>query len=80
MALKFEDLEVLKAAEEVADETWGFVLKWGSFARDSVGNQMVRSADSIGANISEAYGRYHYGEKLQFFYFARGSLFETKYW
>ncbi|MFZ0544524.1 MAG: four helix bundle protein, partial [Candidatus Promineifilaceae bacterium] len=42
--------------------------------------QAVRAVDSIGANIAEAYGRYHYGEKLQFFYYARGSLFETKYW
>jgi hypothetical protein len=26
------------------------------------------------------YGRFNYGEKTQFLYYARGSLFETKYW
>ena len=34
----------------------------------------------MGANIAEAFGRFHYGEKLQFLYYARGSLFEAKYW
>jgi four helix bundle protein len=80
MALRFEDLRVLQSAERVADDVWGIVIAWGAFAKDSVGQQMVRAGDSIGANIAEAYGRFHYGEKLQFLYYARGSLFETKYW
>ena len=41
---------------------------------------MVRAADSIGANIAESYGRYHYGDKLNFLYYSRGSLYETKHW
>jgi four helix bundle protein len=45
-----------------------------------VGGQLAKAGDSIGANVAEAYGRFHYGEKLQFLYYARGSLFETKYW
>lgn len=40
----------------------------------------MRAVDSIGANIAEAFGRYHYGEKLQLLYYARGSLFETRFW
>jgi four helix bundle protein len=80
MALKFEELRVLQAAEAVADGIWRQVVRWETFARDTVGKQMARAGDSIGANIAEAYGRYHYGEKLQFLYYARGSLFETKYW
>lgn len=80
MALKFEELRVLQAAEAVADGIWRQVVRWEAFARDTVGKQMARTGDSIGANIAEAYGRFHYGEKLQFLYYARGSLFETKYW
>ncbi|MBN1976037.1 MAG: four helix bundle protein [Anaerolineae bacterium] len=56
------------------------IVKWEPFARDVVGGQLARAADSVGANVAEAYGRFHYGEKLQFLYYARGSLFETKYW
>lgn len=80
MALKFEDLRVLQAAEAVADDVWRRVVGWESFARDTVGKQLARAADSVGANVAEAFGRFHYGEKLQFLYYARGSLFETKYW
>ncbi len=80
MGTAFEDLRVLQSAEEVADGIWGQVVEWKSFAKDVVGGQLARAADSIGANIAESFGRFHYGEKLQFLYYARGSLFETKYW
>ena len=80
MALKFEELRVLQAAEAVADGIWRQVVRWDTFARETVGKQLARAGDSVGANIAEAYGRFHYGEKLQFLYYARGSLFETKYW
>jgi four helix bundle protein len=45
-----------------------------------VGKQLARAADSVGANIAESFGRFNFGEKLQFLYYSRGSLFETKYW
>jgi len=80
MALRFDDLRVLQAVEGVADGIWKVVVGWDEFAREVVGRQLARAADSIGANIAESFGRYHYGEKLQFLYYARGSLFETKYW
>lgn len=80
MGASFEDLRMLQDAEQVADEIWQQVTAWGPFARDVVGGQLARAADSIGANIAESFGRFHYGEKLQFLYYARGSLFETKYW
>lgn len=76
----FEDLQVLKSAEEIADSIWKKVIEWDEFAKDVVGKQIARSADSIGANIAESVGRYNFGEKLQFLYYSRGSLFETKYW
>lgn len=76
----FEDLQVLKSAEDIADSIWKRVVEWDEFAKDVVGKQIARSADSIGANIAESVGRYNFGEKLQFLYYSRGSLFETKYW
>jgi four helix bundle protein len=80
MVTSFEDLRILKAAEESADQIWKQVVQWDEFARDVVGKQMARAADSLGANIAESFGRFNFGEKLQFLYYARGSLFETKYW
>jgi four helix bundle protein len=80
MPLKFEELKILQASETISDDLWNEVYQWDPFARDVVGKQITRAADSIGANIAEAYGRFHFGEKVQFLYYARGSLFETKYW
>ncbi len=80
MATGFDDLRVLQMAETVADDLWKLVSPWDKFAKDVVGKQLTRAADSIGANIAESYGRFHYGDKINFLYYARGSLFETKYW
>ncbi|MBX3037729.1 MAG: four helix bundle protein [Anaerolineales bacterium] len=80
MATELEDLKILQNAENIADAIWKRVVEWENFAKDVVGKQMARAADSIGANIAESYGRFNFGEKLQFLYYSRGSLFETKYW
>ena len=80
MATELDDLKILQTVESIADAVWKRVVRWDEFAKDVVGKQLARSTDSIGANIAESYGRFNYGEKLQFLYYARGSLFETKYW
>ncbi|RIK32441.1 MAG: hypothetical protein DCC56_01125 [Anaerolineae bacterium] len=80
MATELEDLKILQNAEGIADAVWKRVVQWEEFAKDVVGKQMARATDSIGANIAESYGRFNYGEKLQFLYYSRGSLFEAKYW
>ena len=80
MSATFEDLRVLKSAEEIADSIWNRVVRWNQFAKDVVGKQVTRSADSVGANIAESFGRFNFGEKLQFLYYSRGSVFETKFW
>ncbi|MBI3241156.1 MAG: four helix bundle protein [Chloroflexi bacterium] len=80
MPTSFEDLKVLKSAEAIADSVYKSAEQWNEFARDVVGKQIARAADSVGANIAESFGRFHFGEKVQFLYYARGSVFETKYW
>lgn len=75
-----EELEVFQIAEKVCDRYWEIVQGWNEHARVTVGRQLVRAADSIGANIAESYGRYHFGERIQFLYYARGSIYETKFW
>ena len=77
---QIEDLRILKLAEDIADKIWNISIKWHFFAKDTVGKQIVRAADSIGANISEGYGRHHPKDIIRFLFFSRGSLQETKYW
>ncbi len=67
-------------AEKLADEIWLIVEKWQYFAKDTVGKQIVRSADSVGANIAEGNGRYSYKDNQRFIRIARGSLNETRHW
>lgn len=80
MATELEELRVLQIAERFSDEVWKIVGAWNQFSRDVVGKQITRASDSIGANVAEAYGRFHYGEKINLLYYARGSAYETKYW
>ena len=80
MATSLEELKVLQITETLADEIWKQVTSWEKFPRDTIGNQLARAVDSIGANIAESFGRFHYSEKINHLYSSRGSLFETKYW
>ena len=76
----FENLRVYQLSEEIADLVWEIVVKWKWLAQDTVGKQLIKSADSIGANIAEGTGRGSYADNRRFARIARGSLFEVKHW
>ncbi len=80
MEYTLEKLDVYNIAEAFSDEIWNIVMVWKYFEKDTIGKQLVRSADSISANIAEGYGRYFYKESNQFYFYARGSVQETKSW
>ncbi len=74
------NLEVYKIALELSSKAWLIFQKISKNLQFSIGNQFLNSTDSIGANIAEGFGRFHYKDSLKFYYNARGSLFETKHW
>ena len=74
------ELRVYQVAMQVGEEVWSLVDSWPWMAKQTVGLQWIRSADSIAANISEGYGRYSFKENAKFCYYARGSLRETQTW
>ena len=76
----FENLRVYKLSEKLADHIWDIALEWSVFARDTVGKQLVKAADSIGANISEGSGRGSFVDNRRFVRMARGSFNETQHW
>lgn len=78
--MKFEELRIYQLSLNLAEEIWIVVVKWDYFSKDTIGKQLVRSADSVSANLSEGFGRYFYKEERQFCYYSRGSLYETKTW
>lgn len=79
-SVDFENLEVYKLAEKLSDQIWDIIALWDHFAKDTVGKQLVRAADSVGANIAEGSGRGSYQDNRRFVRIARGSLNETKHW
>ncbi len=76
----FEKLRVYKLSEKLADQIWKIVVRWDFFAKETVGRQLVRSADSVGANIAEGSGRGSDPDLRRFIRIARGSLYETQHW
>jgi four helix bundle protein len=76
----FEKLQVYQLSEKLADSVWNIVIAWDSFAKDTVGKQIVRAADSIGANISEGSDRGSLQDNRRFVRMARGSLYEMIHW
>jgi len=78
--MELEKLEVYQISMTLAEKVWDIVKSWSYFEKDTIGKQLVRAADSVSANISEGYGRYHFNDSKNFLFFARGSLYETKTW
>jgi len=72
-----KDLEVYKLARELSKIGWRIYngLNWQD--KKIMGDQFITATDSFGANIAEGYSRYHYLDKIKFFYNARASLTEA---
>jgi four helix bundle protein len=76
----FEKLDVYRLSERLADEIWKYVRKWDRFAQDTVGKQLVRAVDSVGANIAEGSGRWSFQDNRRFVRIGRGSMYEVIHW
>ena len=80
METAFQRLTAYRVSVELADELHAIVGRWSSLDQWSVGVQLLRSVESIGANIAEAAGRERPLDKRRFLVIARGSLYETEHW
>ncbi len=73
-------LDVYNLAEKLSDLIWYAFDKWNKKVQNTIGYQIIRSSDSISANISEGYGRYTPADRKRFYLYFRGSFEETKTW
>ena len=80
MRAQFESLVIYQLSEKITDKIWDIVSVWDAFSKDTIGKQIVKSCDSIGANIAEGNGRGTINENQRFAKIARGSLYETIHW
>jgi four helix bundle protein len=78
--LKLNDIEAYRIAFKLSNYVWDVVIKWDYFAKDTVGKQFVKAIDSVSANIAEGFGRYSKKDKIKFFRYSFGSLYESLDW
>ncbi|MFA6551759.1 MAG: four helix bundle protein [Patescibacteria group bacterium] len=74
--IKLQDLEVYKKARELSKFAWGIYSAFSWQDKKIIGDQFITATDSVGANIAEGYSRYHYLDKVKFYYISRASLSE----
>ena len=78
--IPLEDLEVYKISKQLGSNGWEIYSTFDWKIKKIIGDQFITAIDSIAANIAEGYGRFHYLDKVRFYYHSRGSLFEARYW
>jgi four helix bundle protein len=77
---RYKDLDAFRIAAGLSDDLHRIIRTWPPRDQTRHGDQLQRAADSIGANIAEAAGRWTKAERRRFLWNARGSLYETEYW
>jgi four helix bundle protein len=75
--IELKNLEVYQLSRKLSFIAWEIFCKMDFIDKRHIGDQFLRSVDSIGANIAEGYGRYHYLDKVRFYYNSRASHYEA---
>lgn len=78
--IPIQDYEIYKLAEQLSDIIWNAYDNWSEKAQRTIGYQVIRSSDSIAANLAEGFGRFTGPDRKRFYRIARGSFEETKAW
>jgi len=79
--IQLKNLEVYTLSRELSKIAWEVynALSWQD--KKTMGDQYLSSTDSMGANIAEGYFRYHFLDRIKFYYNARASLAEcSEHW
>lgn len=78
--LGLEKLETYQLARQLSRVAWLVYSNLDWQEKKVIGDQFLTATDSCGANIAEGYGRYHYLDKVKFYYNARAPLIESLHW
>ncbi len=78
MIRHFTDLVAWQKAHEFTKLVYQVSRHFPSEEQFGLTSQLRRSASSVGANIAEGFGRFHFKDKIRFFYQARGSNTESQ--
>ena len=72
------ELDVWKQSRQLVKQIYGLTKHFPKEEQYGLSSQMRRCSVSIPSNIAEGHGRNHIKDSLQFFFIARGSLYELE--
>lgn len=78
--LKLNDIEAYRISFALSNKAWNLLMLWSPLAQNTVGQQFITAADSISANVAEGFGRYTKKDKVRFYRYAYGSMYEALDW
>jgi len=78
--LTVDKISCYKRSFSLSNFVWDMVSRWQHFAKQTIGEQLVRAIDSISANTAEGFGRYSKKDKVRFYRMAYASLIEAFDW
>lgn len=78
--INLHSVGVYNTACELSNTCWNVYKNLDWQIKKIIGDQWITATDSVSANIAEGYGRFHYLDKIKFFYNARASLYESLHW
>ena len=64
--IPLNDLKVYKLARELSKVGWEIYESLNWKEKKIIGDQFIRAIDSVGANITEGYSRFHYLDRINF--------------
>lgn len=75
---KFYELDAWKKGHELVLEIYKLTRDFPKEEVYGIVSQLRRASSSITANIAEGFARYHFKDKIRFYYQARGSVAEVQ--
>lgn len=74
----FTKLDAWRVAHELVLGVYRVTRSFPTNERFGIIDQLRRAVASIAANIAEGWGRFHFADKIRFYYQARGSTTEVQ--
>jgi four helix bundle protein len=74
----FTDLEAWQEAYDLTIKIYRLSKDFPKEEIFGIVSQLRRASVSVSSNIAEGFGRYHYKDKIKFYYQARGSATEVQ--
>ena len=74
----FYDLEAWETGHKLVLEIYKITQEFPKAELYGIVSQLRRAASSVTANIAEGFARYHFKDKVRFYYQARGSVAEVQ--